>query len=273
MSTVVKEGVLLGDVVNKLDEHAPLSIAESWDNVGLLLEPSSPHIVKHLFLTNDLTECVLDEALDKGVDMIMSYHPPIFTSIKRITQNKWKDRLIVKCLENRVAIYSPHTSYDSVKGGVNDWLLSCFANLSGCVIKPIVQLGDHEEGTGQGRICSFEEPQNLNDVIQIIKKHLGLPHLRLAKASGSDMVKTIACCAGSGSSVLRGVRADVYLSGEMSHHDVLDATSNNHHVILCEHSNTERGFLKVLAPQLSTILNDKVKVTVSETDRDPLEIV
>ena len=46
----------------------------------------------------------------------------------------------------------------------------------------------HEEGTGQGRICSFEEPQNLNDVIQIIKKHLGLTHLRLAKASGSDMV-------------------------------------------------------------------------------------
>ena len=72
--------------------------------------------MKHLFLTNDLTECVLDEALDKGVDMIMSYHPPIFTSIKRITQNKWKDRLIVKCLENRVAIYSPHTSYDNVKG-------------------------------------------------------------------------------------------------------------------------------------------------------------
>ena len=114
----VKEGVLLGDVVKKLDEHAPLSIAESWDNVGLLLEPSSPHIVKHLFLTNDLTECVLDEALDKGVDMIMSYHPPIFASIKRITQNKWKDRLIVKCLENRVAIYSPHTSYDNVKGNL-----------------------------------------------------------------------------------------------------------------------------------------------------------
>ena len=86
-------------------------------------------------------------------------------------------------------------------------------------------------------------------------------------------VKTIACCAGSGSSVLRDVRADLYLTGEMSHHDVLDATSNKHHVILCEHSNTERGFLKVLAPQLSTILNDKVKVTVSETDRDPLEVV
>lgn len=115
MSGVV-EGVTLEDVVNKLDKHAPLSIAESWDNVGLLLEPSSPHIVSHMFLTNDLTEGVLNEALDKGVDMIFSYHPPIFTSIKRITQNKWKDRLIIKCLENRIAIYSPHTSYDNVKG-------------------------------------------------------------------------------------------------------------------------------------------------------------
>ena len=86
-------------------------------------------------------------------------------------------------------------------------------------------------------------------------------------------IQTIASCAGSGSSVLRGVKADVYLTGEMSHHEVLDAVSNKTHVILCEHSNTERGFLKTLVPTLTEMLNSKVKVTVSEIDRDPLVVV
>lgn len=109
-------GLPLKEVLHQLQEYASPSIAEGWDNVGLLLEPSSPHTVKHLFLTNDLTEDVLDEAVSKKADLILSYHPPIFSSIKRITQEAWKNRLIIKCLENRIAIYSPHTSYDVVKG-------------------------------------------------------------------------------------------------------------------------------------------------------------
>lgn len=109
-------GVPLHEVVKKLSEHAPPTLAESWDNVGLLVEPSTPHIVHKLFLTNDLTEDVLDEAIEVSSDFILSYHPPIFRGIKRITQDKWKDRLVVKAIEKRIAIYSPHTAYDVVKG-------------------------------------------------------------------------------------------------------------------------------------------------------------
>lgn len=264
------KGVLLPEVVQKLNEFAPPSLAESWDNVGLLLEPSSPHMIKHLFLTNDLTEGVLEEAVEKGANMVLAYHPPIFTGIKRITQKKWKDRLIVKCLENRIAIYSPHTSYDNVKGGVNDWLISCFDRTS---IRPAIPSQDAEEGTGQGRIISLSTPQNLNNIVDAVKSHLGLSHVRLAKAFGIDMVQTIACCAGSGSSVLHGIEADVYLTGEMSHHDVLDAVSNKHNVILCEHSNTERGFLKTLVPILSELFEENVHVSVSQLDKDPLETI
>ncbi len=60
------------------------------------------------------------------VNMILSYHPPIFVPMKRLTQSSWKERIVVRCAENRVAIYSPHTSYDAVQGGVNDWLLKLF---------------------------------------------------------------------------------------------------------------------------------------------------
>jgi putative NIF3 family GTP cyclohydrolase 1 type 2 len=86
-------------------------------------------------------------------------------------------------------------------------------------------------------------------------------------------VKTVAVCAGSGSSVLAGETADLYVTGEMSHHDVLNANHRGATVVLCEHSNTERGFLAVLRQKLTALFDGLVDVRVSERDRDPLEIV
>ena len=119
-------GLKLGDVVSRLNSYAHPSLAGSWDNVGLLVEPSSPHVVSKVLLTNDLTESVMKEALEKQVNMILSYHPPIFMPMKRVTQSSWKERIVIKCLENRIAIFSPHTTYDAVPGGVNDWLIKPF---------------------------------------------------------------------------------------------------------------------------------------------------
>lgn len=109
-------------LLSSLNDFASLSFAESWDNVGLLVEPSPPHTVNTLFLTNDLTEEVMEEALQKKADLILSYHPPIFRPMKRITWKTWKERLVIRALENRVGIYSPHTAYDAAPQGVNNWL-------------------------------------------------------------------------------------------------------------------------------------------------------
>jgi len=259
----------LKQVVRLLESHAPSSLAESWDNVGLLLEPSSPHNVRTVFLTNDLTEAVLDEAVGKSADLILSYHPPIFSSIKRITQVSWKNRLIVKCLENRIAVYSPHTSYDAVKGGVNDWLISCFHG-EVTPIKPSAEGAD----SGMGRICRLSQPLPINELVDKVKKHLQLEHVRIAHPTPpQQMVSSIAACAGSGGSLLRDVDADVYLTGEMSHHEALDAVAHNRTVVLCEHSNTERGFLNVLKVQLEDLMDKKVNFVVSEVDRDPLIVI
>ena len=83
----------------------------------------------------------------------------------------------------------------------------------------------------------------------------------------------MAVCAGSGSSVLRGIKADLWLTGEMSHHEVLDATHRGSTVVLCDHSNTERGYLEQLQHVLTERLENKVQVIVSSADRDPLEVV
>jgi dinuclear metal center YbgI/SA1388 family protein len=119
----------LKQVVNRLKEYANPKYAGDWDNVGLLIEPTESLIVKKILVTNDLTEPVLDEAIKKNINLIVSYHPAIFNPLKRLTQSNWKERTIIKCIENRIAVYSPHTSWDSIEGGINDWILEPFSNL------------------------------------------------------------------------------------------------------------------------------------------------
>lgn len=113
----------LSDVLGVLEQLAPLSLAEPWDNVGLLVEPSRPHPIQTILLTNDLTMAVMEEAVDMNCDLIISYHPPLFRPFKRLVQKDWKQQLAIRALEAGIAVYSPHTSLDSVKGGINDWLI------------------------------------------------------------------------------------------------------------------------------------------------------
>ncbi|GAB1602246.1 NIF3-like protein 1 [Argonauta hians] len=344
----------LNKIVTLISGFMPPSLAESWDNVGLLVEPSLPHNVSKILLTNDLTPEVLDEAVEINANFILSYHPPIFSPLKRLCQGSWKQKLIVRAIENRIAIYSPHTSCDALNGGVNDWLISAFDNesvsalsskedpafkFSHCVsvscdtenrsfllkdlteIKGVSLISDTLEGdsgvcvkflctesslqnvaktfsshpvnnpvftkvakppltdTGIGRISKLKSKISLTESIDLVKKHLKLPHLRVATAHGpgfsaaEETIKTVAVCAGSGASVLRGVKADLYVTGEMSHHEVLEAIHNGSSVLLCEHSNTERGYLDNLKTSLENLLAEiSPEVCISKVDADPLRV-
>lgn len=339
----------LKEAVAVLDGLAAPSLAESWDNVGLLLQPYTQREVKTVFLTNDLSEDVMAEAVEQKADLILSYHPPLFRPFKRITTG-WKDRIIACCLEKGIAVYSPHTAYDTLKGGVNDWLLKAFdvqgvtplqqkdvsppyshqveansahvpaaedfvqkvtrefgervsvvSNGGKCVkvlcgeqaLPTIVNLANRTPEPpklvvtklekvplfehGAGRRAGLRESITIQEAISRVKTHLGLPHIRVAVAQGSKLdsqVKTVAVCAGSGASVLRGAAADLWLTGEMSHHEVLDAAHNGTTVILVDHSNSERGFLKEeLQPTLHQLFAGKVNVLISQQDRDPLQVL
>ncbi|XP_047988279.1 NIF3-like protein 1 isoform X2 [Leguminivora glycinivorella] len=264
-------GLTLGKVVSVLEDFAPKSLAESWDNTGLLVEPYTPRNITKLLLTNDLTETVAKEADKQGCEMIVAYHPPIFAPLKSVVQSAWKQRIVSFLLEKRISLYSPHTSWDCVQGGVNDWLASAFTVKES---KPITPGADPNFGAGRYLHLQTEIP--LSDAIGRVKQLTGLPHVRLALAKGkstSDGVKTVALCAGSGASVLKEVPADLYLTGEMLHHDVLDAAQKGISVILTNHSDSERGFLSVFSPDLQKRLDNQVKVFVSKTDKDPLVTV
>lgn len=181
---------------------------------------------------------------------------------------------MVRCIQNDIAVFSPHTSWDSVQGGVNDWLASAFQYATS---KPIQARPDNAQ-QGAGRLLTLETPLLLQTAIDKIKDLVGLKHLRLALGKGgsmeSSLVKTVALCAGSGHSVLSGVEADLYLTGEMLHHDVLDAAQRGIHVVLCNHSDSERGFLRSFQYTLQDkLLNGETVVLVSDVDCDPLVTV
>ncbi|XP_014482202.1 PREDICTED: NIF3-like protein 1 isoform X2 [Dinoponera quadriceps] len=264
-----KDSLPLEEVVNAIRKFANTSLAASWDNVGLLVEPTQPKVVSRVLLTNDLTEDVMDEAVQLNTDLIVTYHPLIFTPLKSITTQYWKERVVARCLENKIAVYSPHTSFDSVRGGVNDWLAEAFELEGSDPIEPNASNATY----GIGRLCTLKNRIPIDEAVNRVKQRTGLEHVRLARARGADgYVKTVALCAGSGGSVLKGISADLYLTGEMLHHDVLDAVHHGAHVILTNHSDSERGFLKVFAPILRRSLQC-VDVCVSEADRDPLVTV
>ena len=196
-----------------------------------------------------------------------------------------KQKIALICAAKGISVYSPHTAIDSCVGGINDWLAKGLGkSVTTIPITAFPSPPAGQEGSGSGRMVTLAEPVGLDEVTSRIKKHLNLEHVRRASSalfssSKSPLIERIAICAGSGSSVLNGVDADLFLSGEMGHHDVLAAVAQGTNVILTEHSNSERGYLQaVLKPTLEALLNadrdqPRVQVVVSSVDADPLLVV
>lgn len=257
----------LQTLIEKLEDIAPLHLAEEWDNVGLLINPLRPRNVRKLLLTIDLTEAVADEAIAAKTDLIMAYHPILFRPANRLNAGNAYDRTVMKLIQKNIAVYSPHTALDAVIGGVNDWLAEGVGEGEVSVLHPI----PHSDA-GQGRLVELKKAVKLKTLSQRIKKHLGLKNLRIASPAEDTPVRTVALCAGAGTGAFKGIQADCYLTGEMSHHNVLAATLGGSHVILCEHTNTERGYLPTFGKILGKALGKSVERVISKEDADPLRI-
>ncbi len=103
---------------------APVALAEEWDNVGLLAGDASRPLAGPVLLTIDLTHAVLDEAIAMKVGAIISYHPPIFSPIRSIRADTPAGARLLRLIEHRIALYSPHTALDAAPGGLTDWLIA-----------------------------------------------------------------------------------------------------------------------------------------------------
>ena len=261
-------------VVTALEGLYPLKYANhTWDNTGLLVDSSnenSTSTTANIMLTIDLTESVADEAIANNINIIVAYHPFLFRKFNKITpDNNSQHRSLIKLIQNNISVYSPHTAVDAAIGGVNDWLAKGIINEG--ITTEVIEKDATNDNIGMGRIVTLANPLSLMDIVNNIKKSLGIEYLQLITPNKDTLVKKIALCAGSGSGVFDNIKdnesIDLYYTGELSHHEQLAYLTNNKSVILCGHSNTERGYLKVMKELLSSKIDGTV--IISEKDSSP----
>ncbi len=304
LSTSTTSPSQLSQLMQALDAEMPFSGAGAWDNVGLLIEPPGAHTPSQMFgvlVTNDITPAVLAEAATafdgSPARAIISYHPTPFAALKKFNLSSSAARVVLECASMNIALISPHTAWDVAVGGLNDWLLTgLVAALSTSVSTsvPIKRaVGDAgARGVGDGRVGVLSDAVTLADVITAVKNHLRLDTVQVSLPAGESgaaaassgaaavaaaaadiPVRAIAVCAGSGASVLAGFAgADVWVTGEMSHHELLAAAAAGVSVILTQHSRCERGFLPVVIERLKVRLlgTGNFNFAIAELDADPL---
>ncbi|KAL1671893.1 GTP cyclohydrolase 1 type 2/Nif3, partial [Schizophyllum commune] len=204
-----------------------------------------------VMLTIDLTTPVMHECLAQEASVLIAYHPPLFKPTRALTLASPIHASLLRLAAEGVSVYSPHTALDAVWGGVNDWLAEGILGRGALVKEKKLEVQGESEGA-EGRLVVLEDPVPIDEIVKRVKRNLGLEMLQLAHpTTPRPTVRTVAICAGSGGELLAGELADVLLTGEMGHHDVLAAVAAGKYVILCGHTNTERGYLPLLAARLT----------------------
>lgn len=108
----------LKDLIDCLEEFAPISYQESYDNSGLIVG-NQDHDIHKALISLDCTEAVIEEAIKNKCDVVISHHPIVFKGLKKFNGNNYVERVVIKAIENKIAIYAIHTNLDSVHNGVN----------------------------------------------------------------------------------------------------------------------------------------------------------
>lgn len=267
-------------IMNLIEEMAPKKIAEQWDNVGLLIGDGS-QTVKRLMVCLDVPEWVIDEAIEEKVDMIISHHPIIFSSLKKINTDTVLGRKIIKLIKNNISVYAAHTNYDMVKGGLNDIFVNLMGFEKATVIEPIKDLNlssTEEVSFGLGRLAELNDSTILPIYANSIKKQLDIESIRMA-GDPNKSIRRIAFLNGSGGKFIRSARlagADLLVTGDLGYHEMLDAVEMGLCVIDAGHYATEKIMMKAiylfLVNKFDQIGYD-VEVIQSKTNNDPVVII
>jgi dinuclear metal center YbgI/SA1388 family protein len=260
-----------------LEAFAPPQLAEDWDNVGLLvgdrLAPVSK-IMTCLTVTPDSAA----EAIDRDADLIVTHHPMPFRPVKRLTTDSTIGKILLDLIRNGVAVYSPHTAFDSAISGINQQLAEGLGLLDIRAINAFVadenspDLSDLECGPiGSGRIGRLASPSELRDVIGKAKELLSVSGLHVV-GDPVAIVSVIAVACGSAGQFLGDANrlgCDVLLTGETNFHTCLEAEATGVHLILPGHYASERFAVERLAETMSNEFPNAA-IWPSEREHDPL---
>jgi len=265
-------GMRLADILVVLESIAPLRLAEGWDNVGLLVGDPAANVDRAL-LCIDYTPAVAAEARAKNVRLVVAYHPAIFEGMKRVIAGSG----IFEAARDGIAIFSHHTALDVAEGGTNDFLADVLGLSDRRPMRaPNAKFGPAPEGEtlGLGRIGMLDQPTPRTELFERIKKGLGISALLVSGPRDGDVLRAAASAGAAGNMVEDALaqRAELYLTGEMRHHDALRAAKAGMTVVCALHSNSERAALGRIRDRLAAALPD-VELTLSTEDRDPFVVV
>lgn len=265
--------MLLDEILNFLSDLAPLELSEDWDNTGLLIgqrDDSVSSIMTCLTLTPDVAE----EAVSKGASLVITHHPILFRAVKTLTDETSEGRMLLSLIRAGVAVYSPHTSYDSAYEGVNRQLAASL-NLTG--VKPIRTLDEsdsesNDELIGSGRLGDLPAEVSLADFVELVKQALNIDNTWFVGDSAATIRRVgIACGAAAefmGDAARHG--CDVLLTGEARFHACLEARTRGIALVLPGHYPTERPAMENLASRLSKQFPD-LTVWASDLETDPVQ--
>lgn len=238
------------DIMNIMEKIAPKELAENWDNVGLMVGNENQEVRKILIALDGIEE-VLEEAIEKNVDLIITHHPFIlFQKIKNITKSDYLGDKIYKLIENKISIFSAHTNLDSVEKGVNDAL---------CDILGIKNTTILDDESGIGRIGELEEEITFIEYAKKINESLNTKGILHLVGDGNKKIKRVSVCGGSGASFINisaGKGADLYVTGDIKYHEAQNALEKNMAIADVTHYCGEVIIVPVLVDMIKEYSND-----------------
>ena len=231
------------DVMKILESLSPPSFAESWDNVGLLAGRNDKTIHK-VMLALDATDDVVEQAILQGVDMLITHHPLLISSIKKITAEDFIGRRLLKLIRNDICYYAMHTNFDIM--GMADAAADALG-LSHCEVLEITY-EDELSKEGIGRLGRLNHEMSVEECAALCKEVFKVSHVRVY-GEPDRMIETAAIVPGSGKDYIEAAlnkQADVFITGDIRHHDGLDAMEQGLTIIDAGHYGIEKIFVSYM---------------------------
>lgn len=214
-----------GEIIDYLDRQFKPEYQEDYDNAGFLIGDAESNYTGAL-ITLDVTPDTIDEAIGKGLSLIVSHHPLIFKGLKRITNNDATSRMVSKLIKNNISVYAAHTNLDNLDWGVN-CILANKIGLTDCHILRPSQASIPDIGAGM--VGFLPQPMPIYDFLSLVKARLGIPILRTSQfiiQNSKSKIHRVAICGGAGSFLIGDAKragADIFLTGDLKYHDFQQA--------------------------------------------------
>lgn len=255
----------VNDIIELIEQKAPLGLAYPWDNSGFLCGDRNKEI-KKIYITLDVNMYTVDEAVKVGADMIVSHHPIMFGGIKQIDFDTPSGYVLMQLIKNDIALYAAHTSMDCADGGINDIL----ADKLSIKNAEIIEKNETFPGCGLGRIGTVEGT-TLREFAVKVKKALGTPFVRVSGVAKTPITR-VAVGAGACDDLIpaaRAMGADIMVTADMKYHITMDSVESGICVIDAGHYPTEAFVTEIFAD----ILKDCGAELVISTEKDIFDII